>query len=155
MIADEDLLAFLDGELPPTRAAEVADAVATTPDLAARLAAFRADKRALADLYRPVAHGPIPQAWRTRIEQATAPAVSPIIPANLAPRPHARRAPWVMALAAILAVLAIAAVLRPRSGPPQDPILAEAAAARGDTLPPACPPPHWRTPRRRYNRPWG
>jgi anti-sigma factor RsiW len=137
MIPDEDLHAFLDGELPARRAAEVADAVATTPDLAARLAAFRADKRALADLYRTVAHDAIPQAWLTRIEQATAPTVSPIIPARAALRPAARRAPWVMALAASLAVLAVATVLRPHNGPPQDPILAEAAAARGDTLPPA------------------
>lgn len=136
MISDEDLHAFMDGELPAGRAAEVADAVATMPDLAARLAAFRADKRALADLYRPMGQAAIPQAWRTLIEQATAPAVSPVVPMRAAVRP-ARRAPWVMALAAAVAVLAVASVLRPHGGKAPDPILAEAAAARVDTLPAA------------------
>ena len=72
-IREEDLHAFLDGELPPDRAEAVADAHERDPDLATRVAAFAADKTALAATYRHVAEAPLPEAWLVRIHQAAAP----------------------------------------------------------------------------------
>jgi anti-sigma factor RsiW len=66
-IADEELHAFIDGELPPDRAAVLRAALAAEPTLAARVAAYQADKSALRALFGPVAARPLPAAWHRRI----------------------------------------------------------------------------------------
>jgi anti-sigma factor RsiW len=131
-ITDEDLSAFIDGELAAPRAREVENALLADPSLADRVAALDSDKRQLAGLYAGVAHAAIPDAWRTRIAQATEPA-TPLI-RKPAPSPWRRRPSLALALAACLALMALATLLRPA---PPDPILAEAAAARLDETPPA------------------
>jgi anti-sigma factor RsiW len=128
-IGEEELHAFIDRELPPERAAAVAASAAADPALAARIAAFRSDKAALARLYRDIATERVPSSWIARVEQAAAPrqirrAVPP-------------RATWVMALAAsVLLVVGTAVWLQPL-GPSADPVLAQADAARQGTTVPA------------------
>jgi anti-sigma factor RsiW len=120
-IAEAELHAFMDGELPPGRAAEVQAALAAEPALAARLAAYRADQLRLRELFGPIAERPLPQAWLTRIAGHSA----------KRPVPGIRR----MAIAAALVLgLVGGAVTLLRHG--SDSILAEAAAARDGTLAP-------------------
>lgn len=59
-VRDEELTAWIDGELPPERAAEIAAAVAADPALAARAETHRALKARLAATYDPVAAEPAP-----------------------------------------------------------------------------------------------
>ena len=59
-VSEIDLHAFIDGELPPERAAAVEAAVARDPILAARVRGFRADKLALVAAYGPLADAPVP-----------------------------------------------------------------------------------------------
>jgi anti-sigma factor RsiW len=117
-VADEDLHAFIDGELPPDRAEWVAAALERDPGLAQRAAAFAADKAALADAYRIIAETPLPEAWLARIHHATTRV-----------RPATSSTNWLMALAACL-VLAVgsAAIWHDFSRP--DDLLAQAEAVR-------------------------
>ncbi len=123
-VRDEDLHAFIDGELPADRAEFVADALERDANLATRAAAFAADKTALANAYRHVAEAPLPEAWLARIQQSTAPA-----------RPVAANTNWLMAVAASL-VLAIGAgaIWHDRARP--DDLLAQAEAVRENRPPP-------------------
>ena len=61
-VSEIDLHAFIDGELPPKRAAAVEAAMARDPVLAARVRDFRADKLALIAAYGPLADAPVPAA---------------------------------------------------------------------------------------------
>jgi anti-sigma factor RsiW len=118
-IADEELHAFIDGELTPERAAAVQAALAAEPALAARVASWQADKSALRALFGPVAERPLPSAWRTRIARHSAPR---------------RPAYWRMGIAAgvVLALLGGGGALLLRGG---DTVLADAQAARDGTMP--------------------
>jgi anti-sigma factor RsiW len=130
-ITHEELSAYIDGELDARRTHELEHALLADPALAQRVAALETDKRQLASLYADVSEAAIPDAWRTRIEQATQPA-TPLI-RKLEPPAWRRRPTLALALAACLALFALATLLRPA---PADPILAEAAAARLDETPP-------------------
>ena len=130
-ISEEELHAFIDGELPPERAATVAAATNADPNLAARIAAFRADKAALATLYGGIAKEPVPEAWLARIEAAAAPIP---FPARRAAPP---RATWLMALAASVLLLIGGAIWLQPFGPAVDQILAQADAARQEKIVPA------------------
>jgi anti-sigma factor RsiW len=57
---DEDLHAFVDGQLDQTRADAVADYLAGHPEAAARVADYRAQKAALKALFDPVLAEPLP-----------------------------------------------------------------------------------------------
>jgi anti-sigma factor RsiW len=76
-ITAEDLSAYIDGELPAPRQAEIAAALAADPTLAARAAAFRRDRERLAQAYAPIARAPLPAAWLARIDAAVEPAEAP------------------------------------------------------------------------------
>jgi anti-sigma factor RsiW len=130
-VGEEELHAFIDGELAPERAAAVAAIAASDADLAARVAAFRADKAALAALYSGIAKERVPASWLARIEAAAAPIPFPVR------RSAPPRASWLMALAAsVLLVLGSAIWLQP-FGPPADQVLAQADAVRRDAVAPA------------------
>jgi anti-sigma factor RsiW len=121
-IEEEDLHAYIDGELDPVRHAQVDAALADDPALAYRVEQFRADKMRLAEIFGPVARQPLPAAWTRRIETA------------LAPKP-ARPTAWLMALAAsVLLALTGGGIALLRQ--PADTILAEAAAAHDRQTPP-------------------
>src|SRR3974390_2222378 len=101
-IREEELHAYIDGELPADRAGMVAAALAADPILAARVAAFAADKAALAAAFRPIGQQPVPASWIALIERAAAAAPTP----RRRVPPQAR---WAVALAACL-VLALGGV---------------------------------------------
>lgn len=62
-ISDLDLTAYIDGELDADRVRAVEDAVSRDAGLAARIAAYRADKSMLKRIYAPLAEHSIPSAW--------------------------------------------------------------------------------------------
>lgn len=72
-IDDIELHAFVDGALDTARLAEVGAAIEADPALAARAAAFRADKTMLKRVYAPIAAQPVPQEWLARIHSAKRP----------------------------------------------------------------------------------
>jgi len=114
-ISNEELHAFIDGELDETRRVEIAELAASDADLAREIAAFRADKARLLELFGPVIERPLPAHWRARI---------------LRPAPR-YRVPALAAIAASLVLVLGVLVLRQSSGVKQDTIIAEAIAARG------------------------
>jgi anti-sigma factor RsiW len=59
-VTPEELAAFADGELEPTRQAEVAAAVAADPALAAQLEAHRALRERLGAHFAPIFEAPVP-----------------------------------------------------------------------------------------------
>jgi anti-sigma factor RsiW len=100
----------------------VAAALEADPVLAERVAAFAADKSALAAAYRQIGQQPVPESWIALIERAGA---TPTI--RLRVQPWSR---WAVGLAACL-VLALGGVaLLEQRGPPEGSILAQAEAAR-------------------------
>jgi len=72
-ISDEDLHAYVDGMLEEDRAAQVRNALAGNPVLAARVARFQADKAMFKTVYAPLADRPVPQEWISRARRRTAP----------------------------------------------------------------------------------
>jgi anti-sigma factor RsiW len=121
-IREEDLHAFIDGELDAARGAEIANAEREDGALAERIAAFRADKKRLADVYAPLIDRPLPAAWLSQIAGHGRPS---------------RRAWWVpiTAIAASLVLLigGLATYQQlPASG--EESIVREALAARSDML---------------------
>jgi anti-sigma factor RsiW len=126
-ISREELSAFIDGELPPARAAEIAAALNANPELAAEAALFRQDKDWLAAAYAPVAQAPLPRAWIDRIEAAVEPsaAVLPFRP---------RVSFWHWAMAASVALVLGASLVWRQVQKPADSILADAEAARSGQM---------------------
>lgn len=125
-IAEAELHAFIDGELPADRAAAVQAALEAEPALAARVAAWRADQLRMQALFGAIAERPLPQAWLSRIESHGAPRRR----ARLVRPAYGRMA---MAAALVLALLGGGTILLQHRG---DTILAEAAGARDGTLAP-------------------
>jgi anti-sigma factor RsiW len=72
-ITEADLHAYVDGQLPAARHAEIEAWLAGNPDEAARLHAYRAQNHALRGLFDPVRDEPLPESLRTL---ATAPAMT-------------------------------------------------------------------------------
>jgi anti-sigma factor RsiW len=122
-VSETDLHAFIDGELPPERAAAVEAVMAGDPVLAARVRDFRADKLALIAAYGPLADAPVPAALRAA--------------ARAGPRPLVTRR-WgryvVLAGAAALAA-SLLLTLVPRA--PRDPAIEQALAARDNARTPS------------------
>ena len=69
-ITEEELHAYIDGELSPVRAADITALIQYDRDLAQKIAAFRADKVRLAEVYGPLIERPLPAAWLQTIERA-------------------------------------------------------------------------------------
>jgi anti-sigma factor RsiW len=124
-IREEDLHAFIDGDLDAARSAEIADAEREDVALAERIAAFRADKKRLADVYTPLIEQKLPAEWLSRI----------------ADHGRGRRNAWWSTMTAIAAsiVLLVAGLATyqqlPASG--EESIVREALAARADMLEPS------------------
>ncbi len=124
-IREEDLHALIDGELDDTGRARVEAVAEADPQMRERVARYRADKARLVSLYGAGLNEPLPREWITRIEQASA------------------RQPWraqawgITALAASL-VLVLSGVLAYREFalPARDDVVADALAARTQTLRP-------------------
>lgn len=121
-IREEELHAFIDGELSSDRSSLVAAALQADPVLAARVAAFAADKAALAAAYRPVAQQPVPATWIARIQRATA---ARPVRHRMSPRTR-----WAVGLAASLVLTVGGATVLYQINRPERSILAQAEAAR-------------------------
>jgi anti-sigma factor RsiW len=135
VLTEEELHAFIDGELPPARAAEVARILAADRHLAGRAAAFRLDRDRLAAATAAITGAPLPAAWLRRIEAAVEPAGAKVLPFPV--RKRAARPVFAWAAAACLAfILALGVVQFARQGP-GDTILAEAERAGRGGLTPA------------------
>jgi anti-sigma factor RsiW len=65
-IGEADLHAFVDGQLPASRRAEVKAVLAERPELRARVEALRAQKAALQEFFQPIADEPIPMRLANR-----------------------------------------------------------------------------------------
>jgi anti-sigma factor RsiW len=130
---EDELHAFIDDELTPERRAEIAVVLRENPALAARVAAYEADRDLLRMAFAGMAEEPIPAAWVARIDAAMAVRRRPVV---------SRR----FALAGGMALAASVAGLVWWKWPRDHTILAEAEAARdgqlggrlagGDPLPP-------------------
>ncbi len=131
-VSEEELSAFLDGELPAFRAEEVARAAERDAALAARMDAFRRDKDGLSAAFGPVAEMAVPEAWLRRIEAAVEQRSAPA--RAFAPRRTVRPPVFAWAIAACLALVMGLGVMRMRLQAPQDGLLAEAFAARSGAL---------------------
>ena len=73
-ITDLDLTAYIDGELDADRVRAVEGALSRDEGLAARVAAYRADKKLLYCIYAPLAERSIPTAWADLARAARYPA---------------------------------------------------------------------------------
>lgn len=114
-VTDDDLMAWVDGELPPADAERVAAAVAADAPLAARAARLQALNQQLRQAFATELDDPVPEALAAvaRGEHLAAAAGSAaVIP--LASR--RRRLGWA-AWGGLAASVALAAVLLPRLGP--------------------------------------
>ena len=66
-VSNEDLMAFVDGQLDPERAAEIASAVAADPSLEHRMAAYLESRAALSSAFDEVLSEPVPDHLRTLV----------------------------------------------------------------------------------------
>ena len=116
-ISEQELHAYVDGELPPDAQARVAAAIAADPALARRADAERALRARLRAALDPVLEEPVPARLRALLDHPQPPAERSAT--GMAPprrRWRGRRAP-VYALAASLLVLGVALWLRPEALP--------------------------------------
>jgi hypothetical protein len=79
-ITDEELMAYADGELPPLAAKRIEAGMAEDAELAARVARFRAVRRALKTAYDSVVSEPVPEHLRALLGDVAA--NEPEIPAR-------------------------------------------------------------------------
>jgi anti-sigma factor RsiW len=114
---EDELHAFIDGELTPERCAEIAAVLIEDPALAARVADYEADRDRLRMALAGLAEEPIPAAWIARIESAMSGRTRPVA---------SRRFAIAAGMALAASVVAVARWQRT----PDHSILAEAEAAR-------------------------
>jgi hypothetical protein len=114
-VTPEELVAFADGELDPTRAAEVAAAVAADPALEAQVQAHRALKEQLGAHFAPFATEPVPERLRSLLEPKPAEVVD--FAQARERRERSRTVPrWTWFAAPALAASLALAVFLPRGG---------------------------------------
>lgn len=92
-VTEAELQAYVDGQLPAARQAEIAAYLAQRPEESQRVAAYRAQRQALRRLFDAVLDEPLP----ARVLRAASPA-------------SARRSPWLQGIAAGLALVLIGGV---------------------------------------------
>ena len=125
-INEQELHAFIDGELEPERAAEIAKLVTGDAALAAQIAAFRSDKEQLGDIHAALDKRPVPAEWLRLIEQR-----------GRFGRPLSRaRTTWMAIAAALLLVLGTWTAFEVQTVAGADAIIGEALAARVDSFRP-------------------
>jgi anti-sigma factor RsiW len=122
-VSEMDLHAFIDGELPPERAAAVEAALARDAVLAARVRDFRADKLALIAAYRPLAEAPVPAALLAAARAG---------PSRAATK---RRGRYIVLAGAAALAASLLLTLTPRA--PRDPAIEQALAARENVRTPS------------------
>src|SRR6266550_9385835 len=131
-ISKEELHAFIDGELDSVRAAEIARLVATDPILAARVDAFRSDKKRLEQIYGTLRDLPVPPKWLQSVEDRT------LRQRTRFPSVYLSRRGITAIAASLLLILTVNLwlVYQRVSTTNEDAIIAEAFAARQDATSP-------------------
>jgi anti-sigma factor RsiW len=120
VLTDEDLSAFIDGELDETRDIAVAAAIAASPELSERVERLILDKDLIARVYGPLIEQPVPEKLRQMVT-GHRPAPAPA---------HAARR-FLPAAMALAAAIVAAVIIYPKiSGVEADPLIAEALAVR-------------------------
>lgn len=129
-VSDHDLHAFIDGELAPDRAAEVAKLVAAAPTLAEAFKAFSQDKQGLAKLHLEELDRPLPAKLLGLIDRHAQTTRSAAF--------NIDRRKWnALALAAAFVLMfGLGLTVQKLFAPGEDPILGEAFAARAETMRP-------------------
>jgi anti-sigma factor RsiW len=123
---DEELSAYIDGELDPARRLEIERLLETDTALAERIAAFASDKALLREIYAPLAERPVPPSWQARIESYE----------TSRPASFSYRSLAAIAATLLLAVVCIGIAVRFAAVPQKSDIIAEAMAAqRGGVAP--------------------
>jgi anti-sigma factor RsiW len=130
-ISNEEVHACIDGELDSIRAAEFAKLVASDPVLSARVAAFRSDKKRLDQIYGPLRDLPVPAKWLQLADDR------PVPPQRLGLGAVFSRRGVTAIAASILLMVGMSLVYERFGVPNGDAIVAEALAARSDSLHPA------------------
>jgi anti-sigma factor RsiW len=120
-LSDQDLHAFIDGEVDPARAVEIAAMIERSPEIARRVERFRADKTLLMEVYGPLIAEPLPPAL-VGLCEVSAPRRRPTPRLGLS-----------LALAALLILVIAGLGLRGRLTP-DDLVEAAVAARSGATL---------------------
>lgn len=124
-MTDEELMAYADGELSPFEAKRIEAAMAEDPVLAARVARFRAVRRALRTAYDSVVSEPVPERLRALLGDVAAnePIAEPTPVINLDAARDQKRArrfgppAWAaMAASLVVGVLVGRALLAPQPG---------------------------------------
>jgi anti-sigma factor RsiW len=129
-ISEQELHAFVDGELDPNRAEEVAKLINSDVVVAARIAAFRSDKYRLAHLFEEVRERPLPEEWVLAIRSRPLRLQPSHLTAYLSKRS-------IFAIAAcLLLMLGLGLVLERFFASSEDAIVAEALAARQQVMRP-------------------
>lgn len=126
-VTDDDLMAWVDGELPAPEAARVAAAVAADATLAARAARLQRLNRQLRHAFSAELDEPVPEplAAVARGEHRATPPVGGNVIA-LAPRRPASWARWGGLAAGVVLAVALLPQLRPEAGSPGAPVTAQA-----------------------------
>ncbi len=122
ILTDEDLGAFIDGELEEKRDIAIAALIASSPELSKRVERLILDKDMIARVYGPLIEQPVPDAMRRTV---TGYSPAPV----RAPR---RFLPAAMALAA--AIVAAVFAYPMLSGVGDDPLVADALAVRSGQI---------------------
>jgi anti-sigma factor RsiW len=118
--SEGELHAYLDGELDAARADAVAARLAADPELASKVAGFRADMAMILQIYGPLSRKPVPDKWLALME-------------NAGPASHVSWRGWATAIAAALLIALAAAtpfVYRTFETSQPSEIVAAALAAR-------------------------
>jgi len=121
-IRAEELHAYVDGELPESRRAEIESILAEDATLAEKVAAFKSDKAMLARAYGGLDVQPLPREWIDTIERG----------------PAFRRfalVPTLIALAASLVLLVVGSAVV-RNGSLQGSVVNEALSVRNNVVAP-------------------
>jgi len=126
-ISNEELSAFVDGELEPVRATQIAKLIEGDAALANRVAAFRADKERLLQIFGPLRDLPPPPQWTQLLEERSAKRA-------VFWSSYSRRGIAALAASLLLAVGLGFGYLRYFTAQ-EDTIISEAVAARSDAMP--------------------
>jgi anti-sigma factor RsiW len=117
---EEELQAYIDGELASEDAAAVENAMRSDAQLARKVQAYRADKVRLRHVYGPLVDRTLPDSWLSTINQFRINAATP-------PPARSRRYALGLAAAASIAVVAGAwLAFRDVAGSPEETFIAEA-----------------------------
>lgn len=127
-LSEEEINAFIDGELAPDRAARIRRLIDSDVALAARIEALVSDKGQLAQIHAEELGRPIPAKWLWLIEERTSGAQRVLKPTRLT-----RRATLAIA-AGMLLILCFGLLSTYVLAPGEDAIIAEALAARQQTM---------------------